>query len=316
MCIGDGAVAILLADAETASKHRLDRLAHLSGWGISNDANHITGPARDGAGLIMAMETAMGMAGLPPDDTQAFCAHGTGTVFNDSTELAAIEAVFGDRRFPVFSIKGAVGHTLGAAGAIDAERTRSIGIIASTRYGCFETDLAFYATTRDEEGIYASPSLFAFTLPGIAISEAAIHFRLTGPTFTVGDPVGPRGHNALCIAVDLLASGTCHTVFTGWLDAGNRLLKQKAADDDGVRGAIFIALSTGHEKNRIQHIRQKDSALYAESGMKICTIMDLVNGWPVLQGRSASIGFPNASFANERFRGRNVLSSISFRTTC
>ncbi|MBI5581993.1 MAG: beta-ketoacyl-[acyl-carrier-protein] synthase family protein [Deltaproteobacteria bacterium] len=120
MCIGDGAVAILLADAATARKHKLDRLAHLSGWGISNDANHITGPSRDGAGLVMAMEAAMGMAGLSPDDTQAFCAHGTGTIFNDSMELAAIEAVFGDRRFPVFSIKGAVGHTLGAAGGIDA----------------------------------------------------------------------------------------------------------------------------------------------------------------------------------------------------
>jgi 3-oxoacyl-[acyl-carrier-protein] synthase II len=120
MCIGDGAVAILLADAATARKHKLDRLAHLSGWGISNDANHITGPSRDGAGLVMAIETAMGMAGLHPHDTQAFCAHGTGTLFNDSMELAAIEAVFGDRRFPVFSIKGAVGHTLGAAGGIDA----------------------------------------------------------------------------------------------------------------------------------------------------------------------------------------------------
>jgi 3-oxoacyl-[acyl-carrier-protein] synthase II len=120
MCIGDGAAAILLADAKTARKHKLDKCAQLSGWGISNDANHITGPSRDGAGLVAAIETALGMAGLSPDDTQAFCAHGTGTVFNDRTELEAIETVFGDRRFPVFSIKGAVGHTLGAAGAIDA----------------------------------------------------------------------------------------------------------------------------------------------------------------------------------------------------
>jgi 3-oxoacyl-[acyl-carrier-protein] synthase II len=120
MCIGDGAVAILLADAKTARKHKLNKLAHLSGWGISNDANHITGPPRDGAGLVMAIETALRMARLSPADTQAFCAQGTGTLFNDSMELEAIEAVFGDRRFPVFSIKGAVGHTLGAAGGIDA----------------------------------------------------------------------------------------------------------------------------------------------------------------------------------------------------
>jgi len=120
MCVGDGAVAILLADAKTAADWDLDRLAMISGWGISNDANHITGPARDGSGLAAAIETAMVMAGTAPDEVQAFCAHGTGTVFNDGMELAAIETVYGSRLFPIFSIKGAIGHTLGAAGGIDA----------------------------------------------------------------------------------------------------------------------------------------------------------------------------------------------------
>jgi 3-oxoacyl-(acyl-carrier-protein) synthase len=120
MCIGDGAAVILLADAATARKHKLDQLARLSGWGISNDANHITGPSRDGVGLAEAIESAMRMAGVSPEDVQAFCAHGTGTLFNDSMELAAVETVFGSRRFPMFSIKGAIGHTLGAAGGIDA----------------------------------------------------------------------------------------------------------------------------------------------------------------------------------------------------
>lgn len=183
------------------------------------------------------------------------------------------------RRFDSYCQIGcaAIALALKDAGLDRVERTRPIGIIASTRYGCFETDLAFYATAREEEGIGASPSLFAFTLPGIAISEAAIHFRLTGPTFTVGDPIGQRGYNALCIAVDLLSSGACRTVLAGWLDAGHRLLKQKAVDDDGVRGALFIALSTGHAGKTIHPIRQEDSELLAESGMKICTIMDLVN---------------------------------------
>lgn len=120
MCVGDGAVAMLLADAKTAHDRELDRLAEISGWGISNDANHITGPARDGSGLAAAIQAAMDMAGAAPDDIQAFCAHGTGTVFNDGMELAAIETVYGSRLFPIFSIKGAIGHTLGAAGGIDA----------------------------------------------------------------------------------------------------------------------------------------------------------------------------------------------------
>jgi 3-oxoacyl-[acyl-carrier-protein] synthase II len=120
MCLGDGAVATLLADGETARKYDLNRLARLAGWGMSNDANHITGPSRDGAPLGAALGSALGMAGMAPEAVQAFCAHGTGTLFNDAMELAAVESVFGDRRFPVFSIKGAVGHTLGAAGGIDA----------------------------------------------------------------------------------------------------------------------------------------------------------------------------------------------------
>ena len=120
MCIGDGAVAVLLADARDRAPLPPGTAGEISGWGISNDANHITGPSADGAGLVRAIEAALGMAGVRPDEVQAYCAHGTGTGFNDSMELKAIEAVFGERRFPVFSIKGAIGHTLGAAGGIDA----------------------------------------------------------------------------------------------------------------------------------------------------------------------------------------------------
>lgn len=120
MCLGDGAVAVLLADAATARRHRLEPLAKISGWGVTNDANHITGPSADGVGLARAIAGALMAAGLKPDEVEAFCAHGTGTVFNDGMELAALETVFGGRRFPVFSVKGAIGHTLGAAGGIDA----------------------------------------------------------------------------------------------------------------------------------------------------------------------------------------------------
>ncbi len=89
------------------------------GWGIANDADHITGPARDGRGLIDAIRSALRQANLSAEDISAFCAHGTGTVFNDAMELTAIENIFGDRCFPLFSIKGALGHTLGAAGALE-----------------------------------------------------------------------------------------------------------------------------------------------------------------------------------------------------
>lgn len=182
------------------------------------------------------------------------------------------------RRFDSYCQVGcaAIALALKDAGMDRAESTRSIGIIASTRYGCFETDLGFFASAREGEGIYASPSLFAFTLPSIAISEAAIHFRLIGPTFTVGDPVGKRGYQALRIAVDLLSSGACRTMLAGWLDVGTSLLKQTAVADDGVRGAIFIVLSSGHEGKTIQAIREKGFELFTESGTIISAISDLI----------------------------------------
>jgi 3-oxoacyl-[acyl-carrier-protein] synthase II len=157
-----------------------------------------------------------------------------------------------------------------------AEGPRPMGIVASTRYGCIETDLAFQASAREADGLYASPRLFAFTLPGIAISEAAIHFRMTGPTFTVGEAAGQRGYQALRIGVDLLASGVCRTVLAGWLDAGTHLLKHLAEGDDGIRGAIFVVLSNEPVGTAADTFRQEGFELFTASGKRITSILDLV----------------------------------------
>ncbi|MDH3974909.1 MAG: beta-ketoacyl-[acyl-carrier-protein] synthase family protein [Deltaproteobacteria bacterium] len=120
LVLGDGAAAILLTHKETARDNNYPLLARLSGWGIANDANHITGPAKDARGLIKAISSATDQAGISRDQIEAYCAHGTGTVYNDAMELTAVESVYGSRKFPVFSVKGAIGHTLGAAGALEA----------------------------------------------------------------------------------------------------------------------------------------------------------------------------------------------------
>jgi 3-oxoacyl-[acyl-carrier-protein] synthase II len=120
LLIGEGAAAILVCNRETAEAQGRAPLAALTGWGIANDANHITGPAPDGAGLIRAIRSALRYSHLAVEEIEAFCAHGTGTVYNDAMELTALESIFGLRRFPVFSVKGAVGHTMGAAGGLEA----------------------------------------------------------------------------------------------------------------------------------------------------------------------------------------------------
>jgi 3-oxoacyl-[acyl-carrier-protein] synthase II len=195
------------------------------------------------------------------------------------------------RRFDDYSRIGcaAIALALIDAGLDRAESPRPIGIIAATRYGCFDTDLAYYATAKEDQGAFASPNLFSFTLPGIVLGEAAIHFRLTGPTFTVGDIVGQRGCTALGVAGDLLASGACQTIVTGWLDAADRRFMGDSAnaddDEDEPQGAVFVVLSTRHTAKTIRKIYQRDFALWTESGTAVGTILDVLThkgttAWP------------------------------------
>jgi 3-oxoacyl-[acyl-carrier-protein] synthase II len=120
LMLGDAACALQVCDGPTADRLGLPRLAQISGWGIGDDANHITGPARDGRGLVAALRQALQDAGKAPEAVGGFCAHGTATVYNDAMELTALETVFGDRRFPCFGSKGSLGHSLGAVGGLEA----------------------------------------------------------------------------------------------------------------------------------------------------------------------------------------------------
>lgn len=120
MNIGEGAAALLLMNSEKAKKEDRAPIGALLGWAVTNDATHITAPAMDGSGLILAIRKALQRSGIPEDAISAICAHGTGTVYNDMMELVSFKEVFGERKMPVFSVKGAIGHTMGAAGGIEA----------------------------------------------------------------------------------------------------------------------------------------------------------------------------------------------------
>ncbi len=132
LLLGEGAAGILLETEAVARARHAEPLAFLSGFGLSCDAFHITGPRQDGAGAAAAMEQALRRSGLAPDDIDYLSAHGTGTALNDKMESVAIHKVFGDRarRVPVSSIKALIGHTLGAAGAIEA-----VASILALRHG-------------------------------------------------------------------------------------------------------------------------------------------------------------------------------------
>jgi len=113
--IGEGAGFALLERAAGAASGSV----LLLGAGESSDAYHMSSPHPQGLGAKLAMEAALRSAGLAPDDIDYINLHGTATPANDAAEGTAVAALFGDR-VPCSSTKGATGHTLGAAGAIEA----------------------------------------------------------------------------------------------------------------------------------------------------------------------------------------------------
>jgi 3-oxoacyl-(acyl-carrier-protein) synthase len=112
---GEAGAAIVLVRADLAPQSPIS----IRGWGSSNDANHLTGPSRDGSGLAQAIRSALDSAGLRPDQIDYVNAHGTGTPYNDAMESLALRTVFADQCPPISCSKGMLGHTLGAAGVVE-----------------------------------------------------------------------------------------------------------------------------------------------------------------------------------------------------
>jgi 3-oxoacyl-[acyl-carrier-protein] synthase II len=118
--MGEGSAVLVLEREEHAKARGAHIYARVTGYGASNDAFHITQPEENGRGAVEAMTAALADADLSPADVGYVNAHGTSTPINDRVETIALRQVFSDDGPPVSSCKGAVGHTLGAAGAIEA----------------------------------------------------------------------------------------------------------------------------------------------------------------------------------------------------
>src|SRR6266536_4057688 len=120
--MGEGAGMLILEDLDFARARGAKILAELVGYASTGDAYHVTEPAPEGEGLVRAMRRALQKAGLQPEQVDYINAHGTSTPPNDRTETLAIKTFFGEHayRLAVSSTKSMLGHTLGAAGAIEA----------------------------------------------------------------------------------------------------------------------------------------------------------------------------------------------------
>jgi 3-oxoacyl-[acyl-carrier-protein] synthase II len=122
MVLGEGAAVLALEEMESAEHRGAKILGEIRGYGLSTDNHHLTQPNPSGIGAREAMAAALNDAGLQPGQVDYINAHGTATPFNDSAEGRAISELFGNN-VPVSSTKSMMGHSLGAAGAIEAVLT-------------------------------------------------------------------------------------------------------------------------------------------------------------------------------------------------
>lgn len=135
LSVGEAAAYMLIMSEERAVREKRAIIGEIAGWGMSDDANHMTGPSRESEGLVRAINAALDSAGISAHQVGFISAHGTGTPYNDAMEMRAFRSVFNDRKVPVYSIKGGVGHTMGAAGLVEmaiAQRAQRENIVPPT----------------------------------------------------------------------------------------------------------------------------------------------------------------------------------------
>jgi 3-oxoacyl-[acyl-carrier-protein] synthase II len=130
MSIGEGAGFVVLEAESRARARRAPVYATLAGHGMTTDAFHVTAPEPQGDGMVRAMQAALARAGVVPRDVAYANAHGTGTPQNDRIEALALARVFGEGSLLVSSSKSMIGHTMAAAGSLEA-----IGTVLALTHG-------------------------------------------------------------------------------------------------------------------------------------------------------------------------------------
>jgi 3-oxoacyl-[acyl-carrier-protein] synthase II len=167
--IGEGGAVLILEALGNAETRGATPLAELVGYGATADASHITLPAPGGVGAVRAARRALDKAGLDPTEVQHVNAHATSTPEGDKSELQAIRTVFGDHApdVAISASKSMLGHTLGAAGAIEA-----IATILAIRHGCIPPTINLDDPDEQAAGLDLTPNVASRREVRVALSNS------------------------------------------------------------------------------------------------------------------------------------------------
>jgi 3-oxoacyl-[acyl-carrier-protein] synthase II len=127
------------------------------------------------------------------------------------------------------------------AGLLQREGKKRIGIVLGSSSSVYDADIAYYESTIEAKGAFASPNLFSYTLPNVALGEIAVYFKFVGPTFCVGnDPANP-GLEVMPAALSILQSKQCDSILAGWVEVAQKIDDHRIYPKGGALAVLTLA---------------------------------------------------------------------------
>ncbi|MET9224703.1 beta-ketoacyl-[acyl-carrier-protein] synthase family protein [Lentzea sp. NPDC003310] len=267
--LGEGAAFLVVEALDHALARGAEPLAEVAGYGLSADAYHATAPDPTGRGGITAMRRALADAGLDTDAVDYVNGHGTGTPANDSMEKKVMRAVFGERapQVPTSSIKSFVGHTLGAAGAVEAVASVLALRTATAPPTIGFTDEAIAESTLDFVPNAARP------LPMDVVVSNNYAFGGNNASLVLRRPGGLREYDDLPAAdVVLTGLGPVTGLGTGIAEVAEAVANGRTAvgTEPSLEGRTFAPRSLWRHMNNLSRMAIAASRLaWEDAGLKL-----------------------------------------------